>query len=236
MMDISSLFELYGIEAVFLQTNTNINHSSWWYDCTPLKDGDLDLYLPLFFREFSLYPVSLIKASKLEKVYFVNSLTFSTNSYSQYRASVPDYCHDVMGMVYCCKETSLDYIRNVIHHEFFHFIDYIEDGKIYESDPEWEGLNTPDFKYGNGGAMNREWKPLSSDVRGFLNFYSTTGIEEDKAEIFSHMMNFPEKVIDTQCEILNAKFKNIKNLFQRFDPYGVGNELFWEHILLFRTN
>jgi len=52
-----------------------------------------------------------------------------------------------MAMVYCCKERSFSHIRTVIHPEFFHFIDYIEDGNIYGPDPEWEMLNTPDFKY-----------------------------------------------------------------------------------------
>jgi hypothetical protein len=234
--DLNDLFNIYGIKPIFLESPLSINHSTWWYDCLPLEDEDLDFFLPLFFKEFSLYPISLIKNSQLKNVYFVNSLIFSTHAFSQYRASVPDYSDDVMSMIYCCKERGVDYIKNVIHHEFFHFVDFIEDKKIYGPDPDWEILNEPDFKYGSGGAMNREWKPLSPEIRGFLNFYSTTGIEEDKAEIFSHMINFPEIVVETKCEILKGKFDYIRNLLERFDPDGIGKKDFWETLLLYRLN
>ena len=35
------------------------------------------------------------------------------------------------------------YLRKVIHHEFFHVIDYCDDGLLYEDDG-WKSLNRPD--------------------------------------------------------------------------------------------
>ena len=115
-----------------------------------LSENNCDSYLPIFFHEFSLYPISYIKKSQIKFFYFTNTLTFSAETYSQYRAAVPDYCDDTMALNYCCKETLSSYIRNIIHHEFFHFVDYIEDYKIYDSDPKWEACNESCFKYGNG--------------------------------------------------------------------------------------
>ncbi len=234
--DISDLFHLYGITACFLDQNLNINHDSWWIDLKPLSDSDLDLYLPLFFQEFSLYPVTYVKNSKLKKIYFCNSLDFSTTTYSQYRAAVPDYSCKEMSMIYCCKERSVNYITNVIHHEYFHFVDYVDDGKIYGPDPEWESLNEPSFSYGNGGALNREWKPLDPNCVGFLNFYSTTAIEEDKAELFAYMMQYPHRIATTKCGVIRRKFDYLRQMMERFDCDGIGSPLFWDMLMCFRLS
>jgi hypothetical protein len=235
MNDLDELFKLYNLEAVYLNSATEINHGTWWYSMTELNNDDLNNYLPIFFKEFSVYPVTFIRKLGLNKIYFVNSLIFSTNTYSQYRAAVPDYSYSTMAMIYCCKEQSQIYIKNVIHHELFHFIDYIEDGLLYGPDPDWESLNTPNFTYGDGGANNRVWKPLELGVQGFLNFYSTTGVEEDKAEIFSFLMNSPDKIGNHECHIINKKLEKIINLLERFDSLGV-NQNFWKELMNFREN
>ena len=234
--DLNDLFELYGLKANYVYEDKQITHGSWWYDMTPLQGMDIDRYLPIFFIEFSLYPVSYLRKSTLNNIYFCNSLTFSTESYSQYRASVPDYWYNMKAMIYCCKETSSSYVRNVIHHEFFHFVDYIEDGKIYGSEPKWEACNKPGFQYGTGGANNRVWKPFDEKDTGFLNYYSTTGIEEDKAEIFAYMMTDPEYVINPANEYLNAKFNYMREMMFSFDSEGLGKQEFWDFILQFRNN
>jgi hypothetical protein len=234
--DISDLFRLYTIkiEPLYLYQNILTSHDFWEYECSALQDNDLDFFLPIFFQEFSLYPISLVSKSKLKSIFFCHSLKFSTENYSQYRAAVPDYTDNIMSMIYCCKETSVKYIRNVIHHEFFHFLDYVEDGKIYGKDLEWESFNLIDFEYGKGGCYERQWKPLANDKKEFLNFYSTTGVEEDKAEIFSFMMLKCRKVQDVQNENLKKKFENIKSMMKKFDKEGFGSEKFWQVFLRLR--
>jgi hypothetical protein len=234
--DISDLFRLYTtkLEALYLYEELIIFHKTWEYECSPLQENDLDFFLPIFFQEFSLYPISLISKSKLKSVYYCHCLKFSTGEYSQYRAAVPDYTDKVMSMIYCCKEKSVKYIRNVIHHEFFHFLDYVEDGKIYGKDLIWESYNLIDFEYGKGGCYERQWKPLNQDKKEFLNFYSTTGIEEDKAEIFSFMMLNCKKIQDVQNQSLKKKFENIKYMMQKFDKEGFGNDKFWEVLMRLR--
>lgn len=238
--DIEDLFNLYNtdnnnkLQIVYLQQQDKTSHTGWGYECSSLKENDLDFYLPIFFQEFSLYPVSLISKSKLKTIYLCNSLNFITDQYTQYRAAVPDFHKDYMAMIYCCKEVSLKYIRNVIHHEFFHFLDYVEDGKIYDKDPIWESYNPADFEYGRGGAYEREWKPLENNKKEFLNFYSTTGIEEDKAEIYAFMMLGCNKIQDVENEGLKKKIEYIKNMMNRFDKQGFGKPNFWELLMKFR--
>lgn len=232
--DITDLFEIYKIDMIYLCQPITINHTIWWYDMTPLSEDSLDFYLPLFFREFSLYPVSTIRISGLKFIYLTESLIFSTDSYSQYRAAVPDYTRDTMAMIYCCKERGIEYIKNVIHHEYFHFIDYMDDGIIYGSDPEWESLNKEVFIYGSGGANNRDWMPLNPAIKGFLNYYSTTGIEEDKAEVFSFMMTQPALIRNHPDEIILSKFKYILAMLESFDPDAFVNTDFWDWLKLLR--
>ena len=82
-------------------------------------------------------------------------------------------------------------MRIVLHHEFFHYIDYADD-QSYDDD-EWEGLNQKGFKYGNGGDSEREWVKLDKNTRGFINHYSTTALEEDRAEIYQYLIKEDKK-------------------------------------------
>lgn len=226
--DIEDLCELLNLKITYITENKCINHESWWYTMEPMNESDYDFYLPIFFREISLYPVSYIQKSELKQFYICKSLEFSTESYSQYRAAVPDYFDPDYAMVYCAKENCVDYIINVIHHEFYHFVDYMHDGHIYGPEPKWDVLNEIDFKYGSGGANNREWKPLPNDAKGFLNYYSTTGIEEDKAETFAFMMTNTSLSINHTCNILSSKFLYHREMLREYDPIGMGNDSFWE--------
>src|SRR5262249_29502615 len=125
------------------------------------------------------------------------------------------------------------YVREVIHHEFYHIIDYRDDGKLYQDD-SWAKLNPPDFKYGTGGknAQNDPTVSLSSDkYPGFLNRYATTGVEEDKAEIFSHLMAEPQMVLDRAAKdmVLQSKVDRMKELMSIFCP--AMDKKYWETIL-----
>jgi len=193
---------------------------SFKIQCNPCSDVDLDLYIPLFLFEIAIYPKSFLKLLKIKEFVFINSLTFCTSEYEQYRAACPEY-YKTFSLYYCAKERFPTYIRTVIHHELFHYVDFIHDGTY--DDPKFNKLNTLGFKYGKGGAYEREWKPLNPELKGFLNFYSTTGIEEDKAEIFQYIMAFPEKAFKYEDEIVNKKIFYIANFMKEFDKESIGN-------------
>ena len=129
-------------------------------------------------------------------------------------------------MIYCCKEKALSYIHTVCHHEIFHFVDHIKNPGFYCK--KWDSLNVDGFKYGDGGANHREWKPLDPAIVGFLNFYSTTAIEEDKAEVYAAMIN-QEKETSDYDEVLMSKFARMKMLMQRYDS-KMYSESFFESL------
>jgi len=83
-------------------------------------------------------------------------------------------------------------------------------------DPAWSHLNIADFKYGKGGKLHRHRDGflsiptrldhddntddngrMSGARMGFINGYSQSAIEEDKAEIFAALMRDYDAMIDT---------------------------------------
>ncbi len=80
-----------------------------------------------------------------------------------------------------------------MHHEFYHLIEYnlIEYNSFkdfYYKDPDWNSLNSKDFTYGKGGASAYSDSTFANEKHpfdGFVTEYSTYGLEEDKAEIYT---------------------------------------------------
>jgi len=110
----------------------------------------------------------------------------------------------------------------VIHHEFFHIVDLLDDGQLYE-DERWAKLNPPGFKYGPGG-INLQNDPTvtepGKDTPGFLNRYAASGVEEDKAEVFAHLMVEAKEMKDRAAKdkYLRAKIDRMKELLAEFTP------------------
>ncbi len=187
--------------------------------------GDLDEYIGVFVKEFSLYPPALVERTKLTTIVLCRDLSFA----GQLRSAIPDFEHDTLYLdVSRAKDNKL-YQRKVLHHEFFHLIDYRDDGQVYE-DKDWNALNPDGFKYGSGGKNaqdNRETSVLTDKYPGFLNHYSTTGVEEDKAEIFTYLFIDPKYLErrSMQDQVLAEKIKAMKQLLARFCPEMT--EKFW---------
>lgn len=189
---------------------------------------DLDRYVPLFVREFSLYPPDLVKRTGLRRVVFCRELAFA----GQRRNAVPDFRDDTLYLDVQRGSYSTPYLRKVIHHEFFHIIDYCDDGMLY-LDPSWAALNGAGFTYGSGGRNAQEQgstSVLTDRYPGFLNHYSTTAVEEDKAEVFANMMVDPVYVERRAADdrVLSAKVGRMKKLLARFCPDV--NDGFWERV------
>ena len=147
---------------------------------------EIEGYSNLFVRELSLYPPSLIKQSKLKRIVICKDLEFD----GQLRGAIPDFEHDTLYLDVLRGGYDRLYLCRVLHHEFFHIIDYRDDGHVYE-DKAWAALNPPGFHYGTGGKNAQDVadaSELTDKFPGFLDYYSTTGVEEDKAEIFANLI------------------------------------------------
>ena len=133
-------------------------------------------------------------------------------------------------------ETNFAYIRIVLHHEFFHFIDFADD-QSYD-DEEFESLNEGGFEYGEGGDSERQWIKLDKNVRGFINHYSTTDLAEDRAEIYQYLIGCPDEALNNGDIIVRKKAKRIKDFLNNFDKEGIGNikNNFWNDLIDFRKH
>ncbi|MBY0456729.1 MAG: hypothetical protein K2V38_05295 [Gemmataceae bacterium] len=175
-------------------------------------------YTSLLVTEFGLYPTDLVKRTQLKRIVLCDELAFA----GQRRTAIPDYEHDTLYFDVVRGDHDKTYQRKVIHHEFFHVVDWKDDGLVYEDD-RWAALNPKDFKYGTGGK-NAQDKPdtsvLTDKYPGFLNHYSTTGVEEDKAEVFANMImevEYLAKRMKTD-KVLVAKVERMKELLAKFCP------------------
>jgi hypothetical protein len=189
-------------------------------------------YAELFIEEFSRYPVEFVRRSRLKRIVFCTRLAFE----GQPRGAVPDFANDTLYLDVECGGTGSDYQRSTLHHDYFHMVDYRDDGEVYRDDA-WAALNPPEFKYGTGGRF-AQGDPLAGALvdgfRGFLTRYAMTGVEEDKAEVYSHLMVHPEAVESRAGadRVLLEKVSRIKGLLADFCPEM--NPEFWRRNLRLR--
>lgn len=168
----------------FTTATANLTASPWDLRYQPVKarqQAELQHYLPLFAEEFQKLPAALVQLSALKTVAFVRHLAIA----SQPRAAVPDYHHEVL--YYDISKRHDAYLRHVVHHEFYHMLEQQLYGSAYYQDPDWLALNPAGFRYGKGGSTTREAAAatFSHPAPGFINSYAMSGIEEDKAEIWT---------------------------------------------------
>jgi hypothetical protein len=189
---------------------------------------DVDSYLPILSAEWGLYPRGAVQRSGLKRIILCSGLTFA----GQRRTAIPDFEHDDLYLDVGRGRYSEAYTRTVIHHEYFHVIDWRDDGRLYE-DPSWVQLNPAGFRYGRGGAQAQNdatGSLLDSLTPGFLDRYATSGVEEDKAETFANMVVRPGAV-DSRTKrdpVLAAKVARMKSLVQTF--CGDMNGTFWSAV------
>jgi hypothetical protein len=188
--------------------------------------ADLESYTALFACEWSLYPPELVRRTGLKRVVFCKNLHFN----GQRRTAIPDFEHDALYFDVTRGRHDDQYVRRVIHHEFFHVVDLKDDGKLY-ADERWANLNPPGFRYGPGGARLQDDPTVTTtgkDVPGFVNRYAASGVEEDKAELFSHLLVEPETVAARaeKDKYVRAKVERMKELMAAFST-AAGAE-FWD--------
>jgi hypothetical protein len=154
--------------------------------CRALADADLpgaEPYVKLFAEEWAKYPPGFVKASRLTTIAFVTDLSVD----GQRRAVVPDAPDAVLFLDPTVGGPNRTYQRHCIHHDFYHLVEREINGDILFKDPKWAALNDPPFTYGHGGEFARtsDQFGINHPAAGFINKYSQSGLEEDKAEIFA---------------------------------------------------
>jgi len=230
----------YDLQINYITKITFVQHKDWWYKLEPLSESDVNFYLPLLALELSLYPKHFFKKIKLKNLTLANTVIFHADNYEQYRAGLPDYEEDSLSFVLSCKERSIKYIRNVIHHELFHYFYFMVVGPFEEKDDLWEMFNPKGFEYTLKSTVWSQKEILVSDYNdynSFVSHFSKTKLEEDKAEIFSHMVTSGNDVKDLlQREGVIGKYLYIRQLMENFDKneFKQGRGDFWNKAICFK--
>lgn len=193
----------------------------------PAGDG-LEAFGVVLAKELAIYPRALLERSHLKRIVLASGLAFD----GQLRGAIPDYGNQVLYYDVTRGSYSRPYQRAAIQHEFFHVVDYRDDGQVYRDD-DWSALNPKDFAYGPGGRNVQEdalGSLFADDVPGFLTRYARSGVEEDKAEIYSRMIVAPIEVSRHAAAdpILARKVARMKTLMRSFEPSI--DDGFWERV------
>jgi hypothetical protein len=188
---LNGFFGQYGM--TFSTGGTPSSFAAMFATFSVLDDADLS-NLKNFGRalidEWAKYPVAWIRATRVVGVVVVKRLSVLGTA----RTAMPDHVADVVYYdVSMGSAGGLDaFVRGVVHHEFEHLATYNLSGSYSPPDPAWSALNPPGFQYGKGGASCYE--PSNTclqgehPVPGFVTGYAASGIEEDKAEVYSYLL------------------------------------------------
>lgn len=190
----------------------------------PGDKDDVRTYAPILVEEFCVYPEGFVRRSKLRQIVLVKNLKLGKRP----RTSVPDFGRHLLYIDASRGRKVEAYVRRMIHHEYFHMIDSLDDGEMFQ-DEGWSALNPPGFKYGKGGQYMRDPAAVVATEKhpGFLNRYSTSAIEEDKAEVYSFMITDYRKVAARakKDKVIRAKVKYMKALLEKYSDDM--NASFW---------
>lgn len=207
----------YGLEIVIVEKHKEEKREGFNITAEPVSEDVLDRYAPLFEREWRRYPKSLMARTKLFKIV----IGADVKVLNQPRAAVPDFVPGWYWLDAQVGQRIPRYGKHVLHHDFFHMIDERDtpDGR---RDAAWELLNPPEVKYGKGGWFMQKGNvgALREDLPGFLTEYATSAVEEDKAEVYGHLLGSPAFVRRRAAAdpVLAAKIARVKELVKAFEP------------------
>lgn len=189
-------------------------------------DEELIAYLDLLGREFSKYPKGYLQQSRALTIILGRDLNFC----GQPRAAIPDpYKKQLFLSVNgAFKIKSERYLAHVMHHELHHLTEYSMWKNMTFDWHEWILLNGDGFCYGKGGAdAYSEYMAKGTDFyspnnpqQGFINLYSLTGDEEDRAELMAFIMtDFERPMVEELLQkdaILRDKSRLLARLLEDF--------------------
>ena len=156
-------------------------------------------YIDLLEQEYSKYPIGYLNKINLKRIVLTQKLTLN----KQKRAAIPD---PYIGSLFLSIEPPENqakyphYLTHVLHHELHHYAEFSYWKSMSYHWEAWENTNETSFEYRGGGekayeSLNIDWYHLSDKKVGFMNLYSTTAEEEDRAELVALIMEDHERVL-----------------------------------------
>jgi hypothetical protein len=165
-------------------------------------------------KELGRYPKGFLRKARLRRVIFCEGLEEGGRPIP----SLPNYASTLL----VDADASPAFLGRLVHHEVFHFVDFADDGLVVV-DPAWEMLNPAGFRYEGGGRAVRDPEASApTGPEGFVTRYATASLEEDKAEIFSWLMN-DHALLAARSRgdgVLAAKVARLDTIVRAFFPMG----------------
>ena len=223
---IDELFKRFGLTYEIISENQTINCNGYNVSISKPDMSNSDYYLPLFFLNFWFYPPDAFHHKIIKKFIFCEELIFSTTSYSQPRAACPEW-DQTHSMIYSMKIQDLTYLAEVMHHELFHYFDFMVSGSRVDSkiEADWNKLNPKGFTYGSGGEYERVYIDINKkDQMYFVSHYSMSQCCEDRAEIYGRVMTKTTEWKNELSDNVLKKFKKIEDFMKDHSPNYIGNK------------
>ena len=230
---IDKLFKRFGIEYEVIKENKTINTNAYnvVYE-SKMESKNSDYYFPLFFLNFWFYPSDAFQ-HKIKKFIFCEELKVSTKSKNiQPRLAFPEW-EQTHSMIYLMKIQDKNYLSEVMHHELFHYFDFMVSGLEVESkiDADWNKLNPSDFFY-EREEDNKKY--MENDNKEQIYFVSKTSMKncyEDKAEIYCKLMTQTSEWKKELSNNVLEKFKKIEDFMKKHSPFiGDSNNHYFERV------
>jgi hypothetical protein len=173
----------------------------------------LERCYPLLSRELSRYSPNLLKRMRLRSIILCTGLM--RDGKKQGGLTVGPYGVVILD-VSPHQVIDEEFLRRAIHHELLHVMDTILEPT--EADvASWARMNPKDFRYGGDAVLEaleitRENPGRRPEFPGFLNYYATVNAQEDRAELYTHMMVFPDtlRAIAVEDPIIAKKSAALK--------------------------
>jgi hypothetical protein len=150
-------------------------------------------YGPFLQRELARYPPDAFNCAGIQSIVLATRLVVSGHR----RAAAPDYQGHALVLDPEPESAHEQYWARVVHHEFYHSLEYADSARDRWREA-WRRSNSTSFAYGPGGIVAYinpgNYAGLRQPSDGFITLYATTGIEEDRAEVFSTVMVMPSEV------------------------------------------
>ncbi|MEK7485078.1 MAG: tetratricopeptide repeat protein [Planctomycetota bacterium] len=212
----------YQLEILSTHFGSFVTNSGGEIQAVQASTDSLQKYAPLLVQELRLYPKAFIQKLPMKRIILCTQLAYE----KQLRAGIP---YTDQKTLWLDVEFPQNYLRHTFHHELYHILDQADDGYLYQ-DNTWSALNRPEFRYGLGGRYMRDSEAaiIRYDIEGCLNRYSTSGVEEDKAEIFTYLITAPQKLEEFAWSdpIVRRKIRLLQRQIREFSPEL--DSSFWE--------
>lgn len=207
----------YGVEIQVIDADAKFTRDGYDVTAKPVSDALLEEYEPLFEAEWRKYPPSLMPKVHLKRIV----LGRDVRVLNQPRAAVPEFGPGWFWLDADVNTRRPNYGRHALHHDFFHMIDQWDSPNGLQ-DPAWKALDPVGTPDGPGGWNMQTGNPgaLRADLPGFITKYATSAVEEDKAEVYSHLLTSTAFISGRAAldPILAKKVVYIKNLVATFEP------------------